>query len=215
MLSKQGIVELLKNNDRAVARALVVLNERQTADEQATENTRYHNGRGFRPCHARMGTSMAKFFERRGYLTDKQVSYWRRPMKDGKMKIEIYAGQLLEVAQAKAAARAVSKYDRTRQELEVEPTGPAKVNPYLGQDYGNLMEQRMVLQEQYDDLLESDDASMYGPVKAQLEQIDNALATMRQQDEREMQRMEAEGDREGTRREELNKFLARCRMETV
>lgn len=209
MLSKQGIVELLKTNDKAVARALVALNLRQTADEQATENTRYHNGRGFRPCHARMGTSMAKFFERRGYLTDKQIAYWRRPMKGGKMKIEIYAGQLLEVAQARAASKQPAAAPAA-----VAPKAETS-NPYLGQDYGNLMERRMVLQEQYDDLLESDDASMYGPVKAELEKIDNALATIRRQDEREMQCQEAEGDREGTRREELAKFLARCRMETV
>lgn len=101
MVTREQIVALLKTNDKAIARALVALNARQTADEQASENTRHHNGMGFRPCHARMGTSMAKFFERNGYLTPKQINYWRLPMKGGKMKIEIYAGQLLEVAKAK------------------------------------------------------------------------------------------------------------------
>lgn len=172
MLSKQGIVELLKNNDRAIARALVVLNQRQTADEQATEDTRHRNGQGFRPCHARMGTSMAKFFERRGFLTDKQVSYWRRPMKDGKMKIEIYAGQLLEVAESRAAAKnqpgsyaassaAANNMVRVNGEFE-------RVSPQ--EDVGNLLEQRMVLQE----MLESGDPT--GEIKAQLEQIDNAVS---------------------------------------
>ena len=102
-MDKAKIVSLLRSNDKAVARALVVLNERQTADEQATENTRYLNGRGFRPCHARMGTSMANFYTKFNRLSPKQVAYWRAPMKDGKMRIEIYAGQLLDIAQAKAA----------------------------------------------------------------------------------------------------------------
>lgn len=101
-LSKEAIVTLLKSNDKAVIRALLVLTERQTADEQNSEETRHLNGRGFRPCHARMGTSMAKFFQSRGFLTAKQISYWRALDKTGKMRIEIYAGQLLEVAVAKA-----------------------------------------------------------------------------------------------------------------
>jgi hypothetical protein len=101
MLTKEYIVTLLNTNDKAVARALVVLNTRQTADEQSNEMTRHLNGMGFRPCHARMGTSMAKFYERNGYLTPKQINYWRTPMKNGTPRINIYAGQLLEVAQAK------------------------------------------------------------------------------------------------------------------
>ena len=64
-----SIRNLLATNDKAVARALLALNARQTADEQITQHTRHDNGRGFRPCHARMGTSMAKFYERNGYLS--------------------------------------------------------------------------------------------------------------------------------------------------
>lgn len=101
ILSKQSIIDLLEKNDKAVMRALIVLTDRQTADEQATEATRHHNMRGFRPCHARMGTSMGKQAARYGRLSPKQLAYWRRPMKDGKMRIAIYAGQLLEVAREK------------------------------------------------------------------------------------------------------------------
>lgn len=49
---------------------------------------------------------MAGFFQRNGFLTAKQVGYWRAKMKDGNMRIGIYAGQLLEVAAEKAAAKA-------------------------------------------------------------------------------------------------------------
>ncbi|HET8688470.1 MAG TPA: hypothetical protein VFM18_17805 [Methanosarcina sp.] len=106
MLSKPQIVKLLETNDRAVAHALVVLFNNQTRDEQNAEDTKYHNGVGFRPCHARMGTSMAEFFLKRGYLTARQVAYWRRTMKDGNMKIAIYWKQLAKAAEAKAAQKA-------------------------------------------------------------------------------------------------------------
>jgi hypothetical protein len=104
-ITADAIVNLLATNDRAVGRALIVLRNRQTADEQVSESTKHHNNRGFRPCHARMGTSMANFFERAGYLTPKQVAYWRTKEKTGKMRIAIYWRQLMEEAERKAAAK--------------------------------------------------------------------------------------------------------------
>lgn len=107
MLTKDAILTLLETNDKAVCRALVVLNARQTFDEQTTENTRHLNGRGFRPCHARMGTSMAKFYSRNGYLTEKQIAYWRREDRAGNMRIGIYWRQLQEEAEVKAAQKVI------------------------------------------------------------------------------------------------------------
>jgi len=98
----ESIRNLLATNDKAVARALLALNARQTQDEQITEHTKHHNGRGFRPCHARMGTSMAKFYQRNGYLSPKQIAYWRKPDRTGTPRIAIYARQLLQVAQERA-----------------------------------------------------------------------------------------------------------------
>lgn len=192
-MNRTQIVELLKNNDRAIARALVVLNQRQTTSEQAIEATRYRNGEGFRPCHARMGTSMANFFTRRGYLSPKQIAYWRAPMKCGKMRIEIYANQLLEIAQAKTAA----KKDK-----------PAAQVAYVDADYGNLMEERMVLQEQ----LDSAEGATVSDIKGRLEQIDAMVRSM--EAEREMQCMESGSDQTQSRLDELNKFVARCQMES-
>lgn len=93
--TKDKIVALLETNDKAVARALVRLSELQTFDEVQHEDTKYRNGKGFRPAHARMGTSMAKFYSRNGYLSPKQVNYWRSKDKKGNMRIGIYANQLL------------------------------------------------------------------------------------------------------------------------
>lgn len=104
-LTGTDIVKLLETNDKAIARALVVLKNRQTADEVAHQDSKHLNNRGFRPCHARMGTSMAEFYEKNGYLSPKQIAYWRVRGKEG-MRISIYWRQLLAEAHQKAAAKA-------------------------------------------------------------------------------------------------------------
>lgn len=148
MTTKTEIVNLLMTNDKAVARALLALTARQTSDEQASEHTRYRNGRGFRPCHAHMGTSMAKFFQRNGYLSPKQIAYWRATGRDGKSRIEIYAGQLLEVAQERAIRAATAA--AVTEPLPVQPktVAPTVKTSRVGEDVGNLLEERMILQEQ-------------------------------------------------------------------
>lgn len=103
-LNKEYILKLLETNDKAIMRALVVLNARQTLDEQQTEDTRHRNGQGFRPCHARMGTSMAKFYMEKGFLSPKQIAYWRKRDRAGNMRIGIYWKQLIDAANVKSAA---------------------------------------------------------------------------------------------------------------
>jgi hypothetical protein len=94
--NKDRIIELLAKNDKAVGRALLRLMQNQTIDEQIAEDVKYRNFKGFRPCHAQKGTSMAKFFQSRGYLSPKQTAYWRVRDKNGNMRIGIYANQLLK-----------------------------------------------------------------------------------------------------------------------
>jgi len=100
----ESIRELLRTNDRAVGRALLALNARQTADEQQQEVTKYHNEMGFKPCHAKKGTGMAQFYAKAGFLTPKQLVWWRAVTPSGKSRIEVYAAQLLKVAKQKKAA---------------------------------------------------------------------------------------------------------------
>lgn len=94
--NKEEIVKLLKTNDTAIGRALLRLKANQTFVEQNAKSTKDKNGVGFRPCHARLGTEMANFFEKTGFLTKKQANYWRVTDKTGSMRIGIYAGQLLK-----------------------------------------------------------------------------------------------------------------------
>lgn len=180
MLTKEKIVQLLETDQRAVARALLVLNERQTSDEQASENTRYLNGRGFRPCHARMGTSMAKFFQRFGYLTPKQIEYWRKRDKTGAMRIGIYAGQLLEAAVQKAAVKIATPAQGV---LKVKPSLPGldltALKPDETRDFGNDMEYRLVLSEQLQDVMDSDDPAIINPIAQEIDEIDEFWAKVR------------------------------------
>lgn len=132
--TKAQILNLLNSNDKAIARALVVLNERQTADEQRSEGTLHHNGRGFTPADARMGTSMAGYYSRNKVLSTKQIAYWRKPNAKGIPRINKYAGQLVEIA-AEKAAPAIQKL-----------TAPKVV---VG-DVGNLCEERLHIQETLD-----------------------------------------------------------------
>jgi hypothetical protein len=108
MLSKEYICKLLESNDKAVARALIVLRNNQTADEQRSETTKYNNGIGVRPCHATMVTSLAAFYEKRGYLSPKQLAWCRIKDKSGTPRLGIYWRQLAEAAEAKKSAVAVS-----------------------------------------------------------------------------------------------------------
>lgn len=105
-LTADEIREKLLTDDRWLCRALVALNERQTLDEQRDETTKYHNEMGFRPAHAKRGTSMAQFYLRTGFLTPKQKAWWRATTDSGKTRIGIYAGQLAKVAQERKAKKA-------------------------------------------------------------------------------------------------------------
>ena len=107
-LTGTDIVKLLETNDKAICRALVVLHNRQTTNEQITETTQLHNDRGFRANHAKMGSGMAKFYLRNNYLSEKQIAYWRHRTPRGGMRIAIYWRQLLAEAHAKEAANNVA-----------------------------------------------------------------------------------------------------------
>lgn len=136
-MNKQDIIKLLQTNDKAIARALLVLNERQTLDEQNSEATKYDNGVGFTGADARMGTSMAQFYAARSYLTDKQLAYWKKPNKNGVWRICKYAQQLLDIANEKAAAM--------QRKLDIPRD-----------DIGNLMEEKIALEEA---LINADDVT--------------------------------------------------------
>ena len=89
--TRTEIEALINSNDRAVERAMVAIWERQTADEQETQDTRHHNGRGFAAWSARSGTYFAEWVRSGRRLTGKHLAKAR--------KIALHhAGQLTDFA---------------------------------------------------------------------------------------------------------------------
>lgn len=60
MWTKDQIVDMLRNNDLAVERAVVCLYDRQTNDEKRDSDTKHENQRGFRSNHASTGSFFAR-----------------------------------------------------------------------------------------------------------------------------------------------------------
>ena len=96
ILTKDYIKALLARSDQAIARALLVLLDRQTDDEQDSQVAKYQNGRGFTSCDAAILTSFALQVQQGRTLSPKQLNLARRYLPK-------YSGQLLEAAQQKAA----------------------------------------------------------------------------------------------------------------
>jgi len=92
--STEYIGWLLATNNRAVERAIVVLYNRQTADEKVAESTRHRNGRGFSAADAKKGTYMAKWILAGNHLSGQ----W---MLDAKGLAYKYIGQLVDEATTK------------------------------------------------------------------------------------------------------------------
>jgi len=89
--TRTEIEAMINGNDLAVERAMVAIWERQTADEQDTQDTRHHNGRGFAAWSARSGTYFAEWVRSGRHLTGKHLVKAR--------KIALYhAGQLTDFA---------------------------------------------------------------------------------------------------------------------
>jgi hypothetical protein len=106
-LTRDGLIDLLSRTDdlgnRARERALLVLVQNQTADEQRDEATKYHNGTGFLPMHARKMTSFALQVQRsrrpKGErLSEKQHLWLLRKDRGGTPRIGKYTRQLIEAA---------------------------------------------------------------------------------------------------------------------
>lgn len=90
----ETIREKLAADDRWVERATVAIYERQTASEQAVQETNEHNGRGYNGTDATLMSSFAEQIKRGRSLSPKQMVYARK-------KIMKYAGQLARIANGK------------------------------------------------------------------------------------------------------------------
>ncbi len=89
--NKEDIRRMITTNKRWTMRALVVLYQRQTEDEQETLSTKHDNGIGFNGIDAPFLSDLARTVMMNRGLSDKQIKAAQRII--GK-----YAGQLTEIA---------------------------------------------------------------------------------------------------------------------
>jgi hypothetical protein len=95
-ITKAAILQALNSNPLAVERALVLLYEGQTRDEQLDRTTHHTNGMGFNYHHAGIGSALARIVQRGGHLNRDQLAR-------GRGITSYYAGtQLLQAAIVKA-----------------------------------------------------------------------------------------------------------------
>jgi hypothetical protein len=94
--TKDSIKALLISRDDAVIRGLQVIFALQTATEQVVGCTNTPNGVGFSKAHDEFATSLVKFYQKRGFLSPKQMAAARKLM-------QRYAGQLAKVANGEIA----------------------------------------------------------------------------------------------------------------
>lgn len=107
IVTRDSLQKMLDNADAVkrqhiVGRALVALFERQTQDEQRVNDTRILNNLGFQGCDAKSGSITAKTYLKKRSLEDWQVEKWLKKGANGYARLCKYAGQLNEIAVAKA-----------------------------------------------------------------------------------------------------------------
>lgn len=105
LVTRESLIDLVTRGNEvskeAVGRALVHLFNRQTKDEQITNDTRKHNEMGFTPQDARSGSITAKYFIKHRTLLDWQYEKWIESNAKGIPRIAKYWRQLNEVANEK------------------------------------------------------------------------------------------------------------------
>lgn len=102
-VTKEWLAEKIsKDPSKVIGRALSAIYRNQSYQEQDDTVTVLSNGIGFSKPDARIGSIGARMFNSKGVLEPWVISVWSRPAKDGLPRICKYAGQLNDIARAKA-----------------------------------------------------------------------------------------------------------------
>jgi len=98
---RESINELLLRSRLAMERALMVVYQNQTYDEQAMEATVVKNGVGFTAYDAEFMSSLAKWVESGRHLSAGQLRVLRKKNKSGICRMARYHRQLIEAIERK------------------------------------------------------------------------------------------------------------------
>lgn len=102
-VTKESLTALVTNTDQrkqitAIGRALVVILNNQTMDEQQEGSTKESNGIGFTGADAHSGTITAKYYLKHGTLRDFQIKMWTAKNSTGTLRVCKYWKQLNDAA---------------------------------------------------------------------------------------------------------------------
>lgn len=104
--SKKEIVSRLQKQieekDATAIHALLFIYDKQEEEEREYEHTHYANGVGFNKSDAEFGSSLARQYRNRGFLSPKQMGFVRK-------LIRKYAGQIVEIKLAEGEIRKEGK----------------------------------------------------------------------------------------------------------
>ena len=78
MWTLSKITDLLNTSDKAIARAIVCIYNRQTPDEKQASDTKHTNHRGFRSNHASKGSYYARWVNSGRHLTGNHLANARK-----------------------------------------------------------------------------------------------------------------------------------------
>jgi len=106
--TKKSIYKLLDDSDEHVVGALLRIYSFQTADEQDTHMTRYENQMGFNALDAGILSDMSQQYEKKGWLSEKQIAFIRRTIKK-------YWGQLASQGFSPAEIKPFNKKDNGKE----------------------------------------------------------------------------------------------------
>ena|ERR1035438_4243282 len=96
--NRSTILQSLMTNSKAVEKAIVLLYDRQTSDEQSSRSTKHTNRKGFNSAHAKIGTYYAKWV-----LSGKSLTGYHY-LKAREIACYYAGTQLLEAAKVKSAS---------------------------------------------------------------------------------------------------------------
>jgi len=106
IVTRESLTKLIETANHAkkqaiVGRALVVILNNQTAEEQVANETKQDNGIGFTSADARAGSITAKYWLKHQCLEDWMIDNWTRKNTRGVLRLAKYHKQLNAAAKAK------------------------------------------------------------------------------------------------------------------
>ena len=99
IVTRKSLQAMLNNDNpeyvvQVIGRALVVLFNNQTRDEQVMNTTNQDNGIGFTGADAHSGSITAKYFIKHKTLLNWQIDRWTKPTASGYARLAKYHKQL-------------------------------------------------------------------------------------------------------------------------